>query len=77
MSRIIEGTIFEIMLGDMEDKTAEGSKEMIAIGTVFAIEVGIDQERGHSQEIITVIELEVQATVGLCQDPEPVLTEIE
>ena len=31
------------------------------------------RERGHSQEIIAVLELEVQATVGLGQDPEPAL----
>ena len=29
------------------------------------IEVGTDQDRDHSQETIVVIELEVQATVGL------------
>ena len=43
----------------MEDKTAEGSIEMITIGMMVTIEVGIDQERGHSQEVIVVIELEV------------------
>ena len=61
----------------MEDKTAEGSTEMIVIGVIVTIEVGINQERGHSQEVIVVIELEVQATVGLGQDPEPVLIGIE
>ena len=59
MSRITEGTIFEIMLGDVEDKTAEGNIEMIVIDVMVTIEVGIDQERGHSQEVIVVIELEV------------------
>ena len=48
----------------MEDKIAEGSIEMIIIGMMVTIEVGIDQERDHSQENIVVIELEVQATVG-------------
>ena len=47
------------MLGDMEDKTAEGTIEMIIIGMMVTIEVGIDQERGHSQEVIAVKELEV------------------
>ena len=40
-------------------------------------EVGIDQERDHSQETIVVIELEVQATVGQGQDPESVLIGIK
>ena len=61
----------------MEDKTAEGNIEMIVINVVVTIEVGIDQERGHSQEVIAVIELEVQAVVGLGQDAEPVLIGIE
>ena len=59
MSRIIEGTIFEIMQWDMEDKTAEGSIEMIIIGVMVTKEVGIDHERGCSQEVIVVIPLEV------------------
>ena len=45
MSRIIEGTVFEIMLGDMEDNTAEGSIEMRVTAAMVTIEVGIDQER--------------------------------
>ena len=36
---------------------------MIVIGPMVTIEVGIGQERDHSQEVIVVIELEVQATV--------------
>ena len=63
-SRVIEEIIFEIVLGDMEDKIAEGSAEMIIIGAMVTKEKGIDQERDHSQETIVVIELEVQATVG-------------
>ena len=77
LSRVIEGTMFEIVLGDMEDKIAEGSIEVIIIGMMITIEVGIDQERDQSQETIVVIELEVQATVGQSQDPEPVLIGIE
>ena len=61
----------------MGDKTTEGSIEMIVIGMVVTIEVGIDHERGHSQEIIAVIELKVQATVGLDQDLGLVLIGIE
>ena len=59
LSRITEGTIFEKMLGDMEDKTAEGSIEMIIIGVMVTIGVGIDHKRDHSQKTIVVIELEV------------------
>ena len=61
LSRTTEGAIFEIMLVDMVDKTAEGNIEMIVIDVAVTIEVGIDLEKGHSQEFIAVI------------DPEPVL----
>ena len=37
---------------------------MINIGTMVTTDVGIDQEKDCSQEVIAVIELEVQATVG-------------
>ena len=57
----------------MGDKTAEENIEMIVIDMMVIIEVGIDQERGCSQEFIAAIELEVQAVVGLGQDPEPIL----
>ena len=77
LSRVIEGTIFEIVLQDIEDKIAEGSIAVIIIAVMFTIEVGIDQKRDHSQETIAVIELEVQATVGQGQDLEPLLIGIE
>ena len=77
LSRVIEGTIFEKVLGDMEDKIVEGSIGMIIIGMMVTIEVGIGQERDHSQETIAAIELEVQATVDQGQDPEPVLIGID
>ena len=54
-------------------QNSRGNIEMVVIDVVVMIEVGIDQERGHSQEFIVAIELEVQAVVGLGQDPEPVL----
>ena len=76
MSRVIEGTIFEIVLGDIEDKVAEGSIEMIIIGAMAIIEVGIGQEKDQFEETITVTELEVQAIVNQGQDPEHVLIEI-
>ena len=43
----MEGTIFEKVLGDMEDKVAEGSIGMI-MGAMVTTEVGIGQERDHS-----------------------------
>ena len=64
LRRVIEGTNFERVLKDMVDKVAEGSIEMIIIGVMVTIEVGIDQEGDHSQETKAVIELEVQATLG-------------
>ena len=47
------------MLGNMGDRTAEGSTEMMIMDMMVITEVGIDQERGHSQEVIAVVELEV------------------
>ena len=61
----------------MEDKIAEENIDLIIMGVMITIEVGIDQERDHSQETIAVIELEVQATVGQGQDPKLVLIGIE
>ena len=77
MIRIIEGTIPKVVQGGKEDKIAEGSIEMTVIGMMVTIEVGIDQERGHSQEVIAVTELEMQVTGGLGQDLELVLIGIE
>ena len=57
----------------MEDKIAE----VIILVLIVTIEVGIDQERDHSQDTIVVTQLEVQATVGRGEDPEPVLIGIE
>ena len=61
----------------MEDKTGEENMEVIVIDVTVTIEVGIDQEKGHCQEFIVVIEPEVQAVVGLGQGPEPVLIGVE
>ena len=77
MSRGIEGIVFKMILGVMEDKTAEENIKMIIIGAMVTIEVGIDQDRGHSQEVIAVIEPEVQAVVGQGQDLEPIPIRIE
>ena len=38
------------------------------IDIMIIIEAGIDQEKGHSQEIIIVVEIEVQVTVDQGQD---------
>ena len=56
-SKITEGTIFKKTLADMEDKIVEENIEMI--GMMVTIEVGTDQEKGHFQEIIAIIGIEV------------------
>ena len=66
MSKAIEETISEIIVEDIIDKIAEGSIEsieMIIIGVMAIIEVGIGPEKDHSQETIVVRGLEVQAIV--------------
>ena len=59
--RTMETVIFKEMLEVMADKIIEEDIEMIDI--MIAIEAGIDQEKGHLQEIIVVAEIEVQVTV--------------
>ena len=61
-SKTTEGTISKKILGDMEDKTVEENTEII--GVMVTIEVGIDQEKDHSQEIMAIIGIEVQVIVG-------------
>ena len=73
LSRITEETISEVTPGDIVDIITEENIEIIAIDVMITIEVGIDQEKGHSQ---VGIELEVQVIVGLGQDLEPVPIEI-
>ena len=73
-SKIIRAT-FRKALGDIEDKVVEESIEMIDI--MITTEVGICQEKGDSQEIIAVAEIEAQAVVVQDQDLEPVPIEIE
>ena len=58
LSKVIEETIFGITLEDTVDKIVEGSIEMIIIGVVTIIEVGIGLERHCTQETIVVTELE-------------------
>ena len=74
-SKTIEITIFERTLGDMEDKIAE--KNTGITGIMTTIEIGIDQEKVHTQEIMVIIEIEVQAIVDQDQDLELVLIETE
>ena len=52
----------------MVDKIIEVDIEMIDI--MITIEAGIDQEKGHSQEIIVVVEIEAQVIVDQDQDIE-------
>ena len=72
--RTIETAIFKGTLEGMVDKIIEEATEMIDI--MITIEAGIDQEKGHSQEIIVVAEIEVQVTVDQDQDLELVQIEI-
>ena len=74
-SKITEGTVFKKTLGDMEDKIVGENIEMT--GMMVTIEVGTDQEKGHFQEIIAIIGIEVQVIADQGQDPElaPIDTE--
>ena len=58
----------------MEDRIVENIK---VIDVVIMREVEIDQEKGHIQEIIVVIEIGVPVTVDEDQDLELVQTETE
>ena len=59
--KTIEITIFERMLGDMEDKIVEENTGKT--GMVTTIDVGTDQEKGQTQEIMVIIGIRVQAMV--------------
>ena len=74
-SKTTEGSIFKKTLGDMEDKTVEENTEII--GMMVTIEVGIDQEKDHSQEIMAIIGIEAQVIVDQDQDLELVPIETE
>ena len=56
-SKITEGSIFKKKLGDMVDKIVEENVEMI--GVIVTIQVGTDQEKGHFEEIIAIIGIEL------------------
>ena len=55
-SKITEGITFKKVLGDIGNKVVEGYIEMI--GMMIMTEVGIGQEKDHSQGIIAVAERE-------------------
>ena len=72
--KTIETVILEETLEGMIDKIVEEDIEMTDI--MIIIEAGIDQGKGHSQEIIVVAEIEVQVTVDQGQDLELVQIQI-
>ena len=74
LDKAIETIIFDGILEDMEHKIVEENIEVI--GVMIIIEAGIGQEKGHLQEIMVVIGIEVQVTVGQGQDLELVQIEI-
>ena len=65
---------FEKTLEGMEDKIIEKDIEMI--GIMIIIEAETDQERGHLQEIMIVVEIEVQVTIDQGQDLELIQIDI-
>ena len=74
-SKTTVGTISKEMLGDMEDKTVEENTAIL--GVMVTIEVGIGQEKSHSQETMAVIGIGVQVIVDQDQDLELVPIETE
>ena len=74
LDNIIEIIIFKEILEDMEDKIEEENIEMICV--MIIIEAGIGQEKGHLQEIMVIIRIEVPVTVDQGQDLELVQIEI-
>ena len=73
--KAIETIIFEGTLEDMEDKTVEENIEIIGVMTIM--KAGIGQEKGHLQEVMVIIGIEVPVTVDQGQDLELVQIEIE
>ena len=72
--KTIETINFKKTLEGMEDKIEE---DIEMIGIMIIIEAKTNQERGHLQEIMAVVEIEVQVTVNQGQDLELVQIEIE
>ena len=63
LSKVIEETVFRIILEDTVDRMAGESIGTIILEKVVIIRTGIGLERDHFWEIIVVIELEVQTIV--------------
>ena len=76
LDNTIEMIVLEEILGVMEDRIVEEDIEMIDIMIITEAETG--QEKGHLQEIIVVVvvEIGVQVTVDLGQAPELIQIEI-
>ena len=74
LDKTIKTTILERTLEDMEDKIVE--ENMAIIGAMIITGAEIDQEKGHSQEIMVTIGIEVPVTVDQGLDLELVLIEI-
>ena len=74
LEKTIETAIFERTLEDMEDEIVE--ENMGIIGAMIIRGAGIDQEKGHSQEIMVTIGIEVPVTVDQGLDLELALIEI-
>ena len=71
LDKAIETITFDETPEGMEDKIIEKNTEII--GTMNITEVEIGQEKGHFQEAIVTIEIEVPVTVDQGQDLELVL----
>ena len=74
LDKTIETTIFEVTLGDMEDKIVE--ENIGIIGAMIITEAGIGQEKGHSEGIMATMAIEVPVIVDQDQDLELVLIEM-
>ena len=69
MNKIIGEVILEEAWGTIVEGIVEENTET-AIQMTVLTEAGTGLERGHFPEIMVIIELEIQATVGPGQDPK-------
>ena len=73
--RTMDRILGEVTLGETPETLTDGIIEESILGI---LEIGIDPEKGHSQETVVVsLEIEVQAEVDIGQDQEQVLIETE
>ena len=75
LDKTIKTITFEETPEDMEDKIVEENIEMIY--TMIVIEAGIGQEKGHLQEVMVIIGIEVPVTVDQGHDLKLVQIGIE